>query len=135
MRKFSQWVFLASSLGLLAGCGASGSGSGGGTQPAPQFALHGPASSGAGFPFAFTVTARDAAGNVATSYSGTVHFTSTDPAAGLPHDSALANGTQSFTATLTNAGFQAIAATDTVSSALMGSFSVTAVAGEFHVTS
>ena len=135
MRKFSQWLLLASSLGLLAGCGGSGSGTGGGTQPATQFALRGPASSGAGFAFTFTVTARDAANNVASGYSGTVHFTSSDPAAGLPHDSMLVNGTQTFTATLTNAGFQTITATDTVSTSLRGSFSVTTVAGEFPVAS
>ena len=35
-----------------------------------------------------TVVARDAFGNVATSDNGTVHFTSSDPAAVLPPDTA-----------------------------------------------
>jgi hypothetical protein len=38
----------------------------------------------AGVPFAITVTALDAYGNVCPSYAGTVHFASTDPSAILP---------------------------------------------------
>jgi hypothetical protein len=82
-----------------------------------------------------TVTARDASNAVAISYSGTVHFTSSDPAAVLPSDAKLSNGTGTFSATLTNAGTQTIIATDTVSSSLRGSFVVTAVEAEFPVTS
>jgi len=134
MRKFSQLLFLASGLGLLGGCGGSNSGGGGGPV-ATQFSVTGPASSGAGFAFTFTVTARDAAYNVATNYAGMVQFTSSDPAAKLPPNSKLVNGTGTFSATLTNAGFQTITATDTVSTSLMGSLSVTAVAGEFPVAS
>src|SRR5581483_1736620 len=63
--------------------------------------------------FTFTVTALDAFGNVATGYSGTVHFTSTDAAAGLPADTALAAGVGSFTAVLSRAGAQALSAGDT----------------------
>src|SRR5271167_1830657 len=136
MIKLSQLLFLACSLGLLGGCGGSGSGNpGGGGGAATQLAVSGPASSGAGFSFTLTVTARDASNNVASGYSGTVHFTSSDPAVALPHDSTLVSGTQTFTATLTNAGFQTITATDTVSASLMGSLSVTAVAGDFPVNS
>jgi hypothetical protein len=136
MRKISQLLFLMSSLGTLAGCagnGSGGSGTGGGV--ATQFSVGGPASSGAGFAFTFTVTARDSTDNVATSYSGTVQFTSTDPAAKLPSNSKLVNGTATFSATLTNAGFQTITATDTVSASLNKSLSVTAVADEFPVAS
>jgi len=85
--------------------------------------------------FTFTVTALDAANNVATSYSGMVHFTSSDPTAVIPPNSKLVNGTGTFSATLTTAGFQTITATDTVSASLMGFLSVTAVAGEFPVSS
>lgn len=133
--KNKSWLLLvAFSLGLLAGCG------GGGViidhgPPASQFSVSGPASSGAGFAFNFTVIARDSAGNAATSYSGTVQFTSSDPAAKLPPASTLVNGKGTFSATLTNAGSQTITATDTVSAALNGSLRVTAVAGEFPVTS
>src|SRR5271156_4066946 len=135
MKRFSQLPFLAFSLGLLAGCGGSGNASGGGPPAATQFSVSGPGSSGAGFAFTFTVTARDAENNVAKGYAGTLHFTSSDPAAVLPHDSTLMNGTGSFSATLTNSGFQTLTATDTVSASLMGSLSVTAVAGEFPVAS
>ncbi len=135
MKRFSQLPFLAFSLGLLAGCGASGNAPGEGTPAAAQFSVSGPGSSGAGFAFTFTVSARDAANNVVTGYAGTVHFTSSDPAAVLPHDSTLMNGNGNFSATLTNSGFQTLTATDTVSTSLMGSLSVTAVAGEFPVAS
>jgi hypothetical protein len=135
MRKFSLLLFLAFTLICLGGCGSSASNSGGGGGAvATQFSVTGPASSGAGFSFTFTVTARDATNNVATNYAGTVQFTSSDPAATLPHNSTLANGTGTFSATLTNSGFQTITATDTVSASLMGSLSVTTVAGEFPVS-
>jgi len=136
MRKFSLLPFLVFSLICLGGCGNSASNSGGGGGPvATQFSVTGPASSGAGFSFTFTVTARDAANKIATNYAGMVQFTSSDPAAKLPSNSALVNGTGTFSATLTNAGFQTITATDTISASLMGSLTVTAVAGEFPVAS
>ncbi|MBK8724464.1 MAG: tandem-95 repeat protein [Holophagaceae bacterium] len=69
----------------------------------------------------FTVTARDAFGNTATGYAGTVHFTSTDGAATLPADSLLVGGTGAFTATLRTAGSRTLTATDTVSGGLTGS--------------
>jgi hypothetical protein len=51
----------------------------------------------------FTVTARDAYGNVVKGYTGTVHFTSTDPLAVVPADyvfTAADAGTHTFTTTL-----------------------------------
>jgi hypothetical protein len=63
----------------------------------------------------FTVTARDAYGNFATGYTGTVHFTSTDGQANLPGDytfTADDGGVHTFTATLKTAGTQSIRATD-----------------------
>jgi len=139
MKKSSllQLLLLAFSLSLLAACGgsASSSVSGGGPPAATRFSVTGPASSGSTFAFTFTVTALDASNNPAPSYSGTVQFTSSDPAAKLPPNSTLTNGTGSFSATLATAGFQTITATDTVSASLMGSLSVTTVAGEFPVGS
>ncbi|HMD16972.1 MAG TPA: glycosyl hydrolase family 28-related protein [Terriglobales bacterium] len=137
MRNVSQLLFLALSLGLLGGCGGGGNGntSGGGPPAATHFSVSGPTSSGAGFAFTFTVSALDSENNVVTGYAGMVHFTSSDPAAVLPSNSTLPNGTQTFSATLTTAGFQTITATDAASASLMGSLSVTAVAGEFPVTS
>jgi streptogramin lyase len=68
----------------------------------------------------FTVTAKDAYGNIATGYTGTVHFTSSDGRASLPADSALTNGTGTFSATLKTAGTQSITATDTVNNSITG---------------
>jgi hypothetical protein len=135
MRRFSQWLYLASSLSLLGacGCGGNSSGSGQGGGAATHFSVSGPGSSAAGFAFSFTVTALDATNGVVASYSGTVHFTSSDPAAVLPANSTLVSGTGTFSATLTTAGLQTITVTDTAS--LLGSFSVNAVAGEFPVNS
>ena len=131
MKKFSQLLLLACGLSLLGSCGGSGSGNtGGGGVVATKFSVSGPADGGAGLAFPFTMTARDATNALAASYSGTVHFTSSDPAATLPHDSTLVNGTGTFSATLTNAGFQTITATDTVSPSLTGSLSVTTLADE-----
>ena len=140
MMKFSQPLLLVLALSLLSGCGG-GNSSGGSPPPPPppppaaQFLVSGPASTGAGFAFSFTVTARDADNKLAATYSGTVQFTSSDPAAVLPANSKLTNGTGTFSATLANAGFQTITATDTASASLNGSLIVTAVAGEFPVSS
>ena len=59
--------------------------------PATDFAVSAPASATAGTAFAFTVTALDQFNNTATSYAGTVHFTSSDGAATLPANSTLTN--------------------------------------------
>jgi hypothetical protein len=63
----------------------------------------------------FTVTALDASNNVFTSYSGTVHFTSTDGQATLPANSTLTMGTGNFSATFNTLGNQTITATDSAS--------------------
>jgi hypothetical protein len=136
MTRFSWSLFLAFNLGLLAACGGSGGGvTNGGGPLATQFSLSGPSSSGAGFSFTFTVTARDASNAVVPGYAGTVHFTSSDSAAVLPPDSKLMNGTGTFSATLATAGFQTISVTDTASASLQGTLGVAAVAGEFPVSS
>jgi subtilisin-like proprotein convertase family protein len=69
------------------------------------------------------VTARDQFGNVATGYTGTVTFASTDAQATLPANYTFAGadaGTKTFTATLRTAGTQAIGATDTVTPSIAG---------------
>jgi ELWxxDGT repeat protein len=67
----------------------------------------------------FTVTAYDQYGNVATDYGGTVHFTSSDPAAVLPADATLTGGTGQFSATLKTLGTsQSLTTTDKNNSAL-----------------
>jgi hypothetical protein len=79
-----------------------------------------PAQITAGVVGTVTVTARDAFGNVATGYAGTIHFASTDPGAALPADSALTAGTGDFSVTLTTAGSQALTATDTAHAQITG---------------
>jgi autotransporter-associated beta strand protein len=76
--------------------------------------------------FSFTVTALDAFNNVATGYTGTVHFTSSDPQATLPADATLTNGVGTFSATLRTGGNQTLTATDTVNSSITGSITISA---------
>jgi ELWxxDGT repeat protein len=94
-------------------------------QPGPVASFHlavaGPVT--AGEPFDVTVTAYDAFGNVATDYTGAVHFTSSDPQAVLPGDytfTAADQGAHTFVATLKTAGSQSLAATDTLTSGVSG---------------
>jgi hypothetical protein len=89
--------------------------------PAVRFAVTGfPSASTAGVPAAFSVAAIDAYGFVAISYSGTLHFTSSDPQAVLPANATLTNGTGSVSATLKTAGAQSLTATDTANGSLNG---------------
>jgi hypothetical protein len=70
-----------------------------------------------------SVTAQDAAGNTLTTYTGTIHFTTTDPQASLPGDYTLVSadhGTQIFSAALKTSGTQSIIVTDTVNNTLTG---------------
>ena len=82
-----------------------------------------------GTPVSFTVTALDALNNTATGYSGTVHFTSSDPLAMLPGDSALSNGSGTFSVTLKTSGTQTISATDKAQSSITGTSSSISVSG------
>ncbi len=96
--------------------------------PTDHFAVTAPATSAAGAPLGLTVTARDAQGNLATGYTGTIHFTSADPQATLPADYTFVagdGGTKAFGATLRTAGQQPIAATDTLSAGVGGTTTVT----------
>jgi len=107
-------------LGLLNACG------GGGTPPpppptAPHFSVSGPINIPSGIYFQFTVTALDASNQAVTNYSGTVHFTSTDPHSQLPPDSTLVSGTKVFSATLTTGGSQMITTIDKAASSITGS--------------
>jgi hypothetical protein len=68
----------------------------------------------AGTSMLLAVTAQDGANSTVTGYSGTVHFTSTDPAAVLPPDTTLTNGTATFSnLTFNTKGVQTVTATDT----------------------
>jgi autotransporter-associated beta strand protein len=94
---------------------------------ATQMVLAPPATSVAGVAFSAKVTLFDAFGNVATSYTGTVHFTSNDPNAKLPAEYTFAasdKGSRSFSVTLKLAGNPTITAKDTVTSSLTSTASV-----------
>jgi hypothetical protein len=63
-------------------------------------------------------------GSADTGYTGTVHFTSSDPRAVLPADytfTAADQGVYTFSATLVTAGTRSVTATDTTTSATIGS--------------
>ena len=111
MQKPLSSLALICSLCIISGCSSGGS-----SPPPPvvatQFSVTPASPPTAGTPFNFTVTALGASGQTATSYTGTVHFTSTDPQAVLPAASMLSNVTGTFTATLKTAGPQTITATD-----------------------
>jgi len=108
MKKSLLWLILICSLGLLNGCGTSA--------PPPPVATHFSVTSAtpsptAGTAFNITITALSDSGVAVTSYSGTVHFTSSDVQALLPASSAITNGTGTGSITLKTAGPQSITAT------------------------
>src|SRR5262249_51668897 len=90
-----------------------------------SFAVAGfPESVTAGTPGTITVTASTADGTTATGYTGTVHFSSSDPQAVLPPDytfTAADNGTHTFSTALKSAGTQSLTATDVVIPRIAGS--------------
>lgn len=90
---------------------------------ATHFALSAPTTATSGNAFNFTVTALDAGGHTATSYGGTVHFTSSDGGATLPINATLTAGTATFSATLHTSGSQTITAADTVTPIITGTSS------------
>src|SRR5438105_1167235 len=105
--------------------------------PATHFSVTGPASITAGSSFSVTVQAKDGGNNNTTNYFGTVHFTSSDPQAVLPANSTLTNGGGSFSVVLKIAGAQTVTATDTVTSSINGSASLTvngAAANHYSLT-
>jgi hypothetical protein len=77
----------------------------------------------AGTVHTFTVTAKDAFGNVATGYQGTVHFTSSDTKAILPEDYTFGpadSGTKVLGAVLNSIGTQDMTGTDTLNATVTG---------------
>jgi hypothetical protein len=92
--------------------------------PSPSFAVAGyPSPTTAGVAHTFTVTALNADGTVNTGYTGTVHFTSSDPQAVLPADytfTAADQGMHTFTVPLKTAGSRSITAFDTATGSIAG---------------
>jgi len=87
---------------------------------ASQFAVTAPASTVSGAAFYATVSAKDAYGNLAKSYAGTVHFTSTDPLAVLPANTTLTNGSKQISIKLKTKPSQTISATDASNGSITG---------------
>ncbi len=96
---------------------------------ATHFGVSAPAAAVTGNAFVFTVTALDSYGNIAPSYAGTVHFTSTDSAAALPPDSTLRASVGIFTATLNTAGNNTLSALSTVTTSIAGISGIIATRG------
>lgn len=113
-------------LWLLQGCG-------GGSPPPPPFATHflvsGPSTATAGMKFNITVQAVDSSNRVVAGYAGIAHFSSTDPQAVLPANSALTNGTGTFSVTLMTAATETIAVTDAAGSITGSSNAISVSAG------
>jgi len=85
----------------------------------------------AGGAFNVTVTAKDAYGNTATGYTGTVQFTSSDGSAVLPASYTFGAGdagAHTFSVTLKTAGNQTVTATDTVTGSITGASGTISVA-------
>jgi uncharacterized protein (TIGR03437 family) len=83
----------------------------------------------AGSLFNVTVTALDQYGNVATGYTGTIHFSSTDGNPTLPGPVTLSSGSSIFQAVLRTAGTQTITVTDVGNSLSGTSEQLTVVPG------
>jgi hypothetical protein len=95
-----------------------------------NFLVVAPNAAVAGAPFIFTVTAWNSQHNPDTAYSGTVHFTSTDPSAVLPADAVLTGGFGYFLGTVKSAGVQTVSATDVTIPLIAGvSTPITVTAG------
>lgn len=98
---------------------------------ASHFRVSAPATAGPDAAFTVSLTALDPFANTATGYTGTVHFTSSDPNSPLlPADYTFTSadaGAHTFTdgVTLMTLGSQTVAATDTVSGSVTGSATVT----------
>ena len=91
----------------------------------------------AGAPGTLTVMVRSHDGSVDTGYTGSVHFSSTDPVATLPADYTFTPtdaGSHDFAATLKTAGVQSLTVADTANSLIAGSQSVVVdyVATTYH---
>jgi Putative Ig domain/Galactose oxidase, central domain len=122
MKKSLLLVICVCSSLLLDACGGGGSTSS--HQGPPHFSVA-PFSATAtlGTTLQFTVIAFDGSNNLFSGYSGTIHFTSSDPKASLPPDTSLGGGTGTFLATFYSVGDQKITVSDTVSASMNGTSS------------
>jgi len=96
--------------------------------PATHFAISAPATATAGAAFSYTVTALDSSNHTVTTYSGTVHFSTSDGQGTLPANTKLTNGSGMFNATLKTAASESITAADTTTS-ITGAVAIAVKAG------
>ena len=93
-----------------------------------HFSVSAPASTVAGEGFPLTIVARDASNEPVTGYTGTVHFSSSDPNADLPSDTAFVAtdaGSRAFSGvTLRTSGGQSVTVQDTLITSATGSATV-----------
>jgi len=109
--------------------------------PAKLLQLTAPSTTTAGVPFSVTVTAYDAAGNIATGYTGTVHFTSSDTSTykTLPGNYTFVSGDAGVhvfnnLALVTSGPAQTVIATDTVTSTVTGTATLAVTKANTTVT-
>jgi hypothetical protein len=103
-----------------------------GNGPAATLAVGYPGPEPAGTPFNIDVTARDADGNQADGYAGTIHFTSSDSQATLPADYTYVpgdHGTHTFSVTLRTSNVQVITAKDVSTPSIAGFNTVFVIPG------
>jgi hypothetical protein len=94
---------------------------------AAQFLLAAPATASPGEPITVTLSALDRWGNLASTYTGTVHFSSTDLNAVLPDDSSLTGddmGSETFTVVLNTPGAQRVRANEVDNASIQGNADV-----------
>jgi hypothetical protein len=95
---------------------------------ASAFVISGPSSVGSGTAFSITVTAVDAYGNVATGYTGTIHFSDSVGGATLPGNYTFTGSDQgghTFTGLkLKTKGWQTITVKDTLNSSILGTWTI-----------
>ena len=98
-----------------------------------HFSVVAPTSVTTGVPFSYTVSALDQTNNLAVSYAGTVHFSTSDGLGTLSADATLTNGVGIFTATLVSQGSQTISAVDASNIFISGtSYFINVSAGVSH---
>jgi len=110
-----------------------GGGSGGGSASGLVMVMSGvPSTTMPSTPFSVHIAVNNPDGSPATTYTGTIAFTSTDPAGVLPPQYIFTSGdggAHDFMAALNTAGMQTITATDTTDSGLTASADSTVAAG------
>ena len=87
---------------------------------ASHFTFSVPGTAKAGTPVNITVYAKDPYNNTATSYAGTIAFSSSDTLAVLPANSTLTSGVGAFSMTFKTSGKQTVTATDKVNASITG---------------